>query len=77
MGGYRCYILDADDHIVQAHDIECESDEQAAVTAGGMLTQDPYYKAVEVWRTTRLVIKLDRSTGLQALSWEPAASLAR
>ncbi len=29
MVGYRCYILDAEDHIVQPHDFDCETDAQA------------------------------------------------
>ena len=41
MVGYRCYILDADDHIVQAHDLECETDAQAGSTAEGLLARDP------------------------------------
>ena len=30
MVGYRCYILDAEDHIVQAHDLDCDSDDAGA-----------------------------------------------
>jgi hypothetical protein len=39
MVGYRCYILDSDDHIVQAHDLDCETDAQAASTAQGLLAR--------------------------------------
>jgi hypothetical protein len=60
MVGYRCYILDADDHIVQAHDLDCDTDAQAASTAEGLLTRDPYCRAVEIWRATRRVAKLER-----------------
>jgi len=49
MVGYRCYILDADDHIVQAHDLECETDAQAGSTAEGLLARDPYHGSGEVW----------------------------
>jgi hypothetical protein len=60
MVGYRCYILDAEDHILQAHDLECGTDAEAASAAGGLLAQDPYHRAVEVWKATRRVVKLDR-----------------
>jgi hypothetical protein len=60
MVGYRCYILDADDHIVQAHDLECETDAQAGSTAEGLLARDPYHGSVEVWSATRRVMKLER-----------------
>jgi hypothetical protein len=60
MVGYRCYILDADDHIVQAHDFECETDAQAGSMAEHLLARDPYHGSVEVWAATRRVMKLER-----------------
>jgi hypothetical protein len=60
MVGYRCYILDADDHIVQAHDLDCDTDAQAKSTAEGLLARDPYHGSVEVWSATRRVTKLER-----------------
>jgi len=60
MAGYRCYILDAEDHIVQAHEFECDTDAQAGVTAGDLLAQDPYHQAAEVWSAARRVFKLER-----------------
>jgi hypothetical protein len=60
MVGYRCYILDADNHIVQAHDVDCATDAQAASTAEHLLARDPYSGAVEVWASTRRVLKLER-----------------
>ncbi len=60
MVGYRCYILDADDHIVQAHDLECETDAEAEFTAERLLARDPYHGAVEVWQATKRVMKLER-----------------
>jgi hypothetical protein len=60
MAGYRCYVLDADDHIVQAHDLDCETDAQAKSTAEGLLGRDPYHGSVEVWNFTRKVTKLQR-----------------
>ena len=41
MVGYRCYILDAEDHIVQAHNLDCDSDMQAQTEAENFLSQDP------------------------------------
>jgi hypothetical protein len=60
MVGYRCYVLDAEDHILQAHDLECETDEHAAALAETLLNQDPYYRFAEVWRSTRRIAKLER-----------------
>ncbi len=60
MVGYRCYILDADDHILQGHDLECETDAQARARAESLLAQDPYYRSVEVWKATRRVMRLER-----------------
>ena len=60
MTGYRCYILDADDHIVQAHDMTCDSDAQAGSTAEDLLARDPYHHAAEIWNAARRVMKLER-----------------
>jgi hypothetical protein len=60
MVSYRCYILDADDHIVQAHDLDCETDAQAELTAKSLLARDPYHGSVEVWHAKRRVTKLER-----------------
>ena len=60
MVGYRCYVLDAEDHILQAHDLECETDEHAAAVAETLLNQDPYYRFAEVWKSTRRIAKLER-----------------
>jgi hypothetical protein len=66
MAGYRCYILDAEDHIVQAHEFERETDAEAEAAAGDLLVQDPYHQAAEVWNAARRVIKLQRA-GLRHL----------
>jgi hypothetical protein len=60
MAEYRCYILDADDHIVQAHDMICDSDAQAGSTAEGLLARDPYHRSAEIWNAARRVMKLER-----------------
>ncbi len=62
MAGYRCYILDANDHIVQAHDLDCDTDAQAESSAQSLLARDPYHGSVEVWKATRRVMKLERDT---------------
>ncbi len=65
MAGYRCYILDAADHIVQAHDLDCESDAQAEATAENILVLDPYHRSAEVWHAARRVVKVERPLGLE------------
>jgi hypothetical protein len=62
MVGYRCYILDADGHIVQAHDLDCESDTEAGWAAEHLLACDPYHRAAEIWNAARRVMKLERNT---------------
>jgi hypothetical protein len=75
MVGYRCYILDAEDHIVQAHNLDCDSDTQAQTEAGTLLAQDPYHSYVEIWRATRRVAKLERQAGARLRQFRPALRL--
>jgi hypothetical protein len=74
MVGYRCYILDAADHIVQAYDLDCETDAQAETTAKGLLAQDPYHRWAEVWRATCRVARMEREVThrLRLMPEEPA-----
>ena len=65
MIAYRCYVLDAEDHILQAHDLDCENDEHAAMLAEALLHQDPYYRFAEVWKATRRVAKLERRASVR------------
>jgi len=58
--GYRCYILDGENHIVQAHDLDCATDQEARARATSLLAHDPYYPYAEVWHATRRVLKLER-----------------
>jgi hypothetical protein len=58
MAGYRFYILDAEDHIVQAFEIECANDAKARLAARQLLAGDPYHRAVEVWERTRRLMKI-------------------
>ena len=62
MAGYRCYILDVDDHIVLAHDVDCDTDAQAESKGEELLARDPYHGSVEIWCATRRVRKLERHT---------------
>jgi len=60
MVGSRCYILDGEDHIVQAHELDCATDQEAMARAEFLLTLDPYYPFAEVWHAARRVLKLER-----------------
>jgi hypothetical protein len=60
MAGYRCYILDAENHIFLAYDVECGDDAHAEQEARDLLAQNPYHRSVEVWQSTRRITKLDR-----------------
>ncbi len=64
MVGYRCYILDAEDHILQACEIECTDDALAETVAGDLLARDPYHRSVEVWDRTRRIMKIERELAL-------------
>jgi hypothetical protein len=65
---YRCDILDAEDHIVQTHEIDCADDSQAEAAAADCLGPDPYHRSVEIWKATRRLMKVKRDAafGLRA-----------
>jgi len=63
MAEYRCYILDADDHILQAYELECPDDLRAETAAGDILDRDPYHQSVELWASARRIGKFERATG--------------
>jgi hypothetical protein len=67
MVGYRCYILDAEDHILQGYDLDCQTDEQAEAGAERLLARDPYYRSAEVWKATRRVARLERPAEIARL----------
>jgi hypothetical protein len=73
MVGYRCYILDSEDHILQAHDVECADDAQAQSAAQHLLTRDPYNQAIEVWERARRIAKLHRLTSPASTAMAPLA----
>jgi len=60
MVGYRCYILDAEDHILQAHELDCKTEAEAAAMAEDLLARDPYHRSAEVWQSTNRVMRLER-----------------
>ncbi len=80
MVGYRCYILDADGHIVQAHDLDCDTDAEARWAAENLLTCDPYHRTVEIWNATTRVMKLEREAAqrMRLAQWiaHPAGMLS-
>ena len=57
---YRCYGLDAQDHILQAYEIECSDDAQAESAAQDLLARNPYHRSIEVWQRARRIRKLER-----------------
>jgi hypothetical protein len=61
MVGYRCYILDAEDHILQAYELDCATEAEVASRAEDLLALDPYHRSAEVWQSTNRVMKLERS----------------
>ena len=66
MVGYRCYVLDAEDHIVQAHDLDCECDAQAEAAAETFLRQDPCITAPSrSGGQRRRVARLKREAGIR------------
>ena len=55
MALYRIYKLDADDHIADAENVECATDEEACAKA---LQMQGAYPAVEVWEGARRVARM-------------------
>ena len=55
MPSYRCYFLDADEHIKAREDIEAEKLRDAIEQALLMLKARPQHKTVEVWEGARRV----------------------
>ncbi|HEY7581694.1 MAG TPA: hypothetical protein VH855_29195 [Acetobacteraceae bacterium] len=52
---YRVYMIGSDDHIKEAENIECATDQEACVEAERMLDA---YPAAEVWEGRRLVARI-------------------
>ena len=52
---YRAYVIGADDHIVSATALVCESDENAIAEVRRFMLG----RTIEIWSGARLVIRLD------------------
>jgi hypothetical protein len=46
---YRCYLLDAQSHIVAAEDVMCADDKAAKSRARQILSEKPEFPSIEVW----------------------------
>jgi hypothetical protein len=55
MHTYRCYLLDATDHIASVKLIECPDDDAAKLIAHNILAAEPEFSAVELWDLARQV----------------------
>jgi hypothetical protein len=47
---FRCYFLNADEHIKAAQDFECESEANAIDRARRVFAEADKYSAFELWR---------------------------
>ena len=55
MSSYRCYFLDANNHVAADHFfVECETDDRAQARADELLA-DTEYPAVEIWDGARFI----------------------
>lgn len=66
---YRVYMMDGQNHIRSAQDIECASDEDALAVAAQLAQGKP----VEVWSEARMVRRLDPAGSETVLAAPPAA----
>jgi hypothetical protein len=55
MHAYRCYLLDASDHVALVELIRCPDDDAAKLRARDILAGQPQFSAVEVWQRARQV----------------------
>jgi hypothetical protein len=62
---YRCYFIDADDHIRSYEQVECETDAQAALRAEILLAASQLTTA-ELWCGTRLVGRWSKAGAAKA-----------
>jgi len=59
---YRCYFLDAANHVAADHFVECETDDLAQARADALLATTPY-PAMEVWDGARFVYQAKHHSG--------------
>ncbi len=62
MSSYRCYCLDATNHVAADQFVECETDDLAQARANALLAVTPY-PAMEVWDGARLVYQAKQHSG--------------
>lgn len=55
MAHYRLYVLDREDHIRHAFDLECEDDEQAVAQTEARRAG----QTLELWQGARRVVRFD------------------
>ena len=62
MSSYRCYFLDAANHVAEDRFVECTTDDLAQARADALLA-DTAYPAMEVWDGGRFVCQVTRQGG--------------
>jgi len=67
MSSYRCFFLDATNHVAADYFIECETDELMQARSAELLA-DSEYPVMEVWDGTRFVYQAMQRSGRHALN---------
>ena len=62
MTNYRLYLLNRQNHIIEAHVAECEGVDDAQRTARSLLAEHVAAAAVEVWERDKVVFRSERQT---------------
>jgi len=60
MPGYRCYLFDVDDQILDVGSSQQPDDEAATRWAGDLLRRDRAARAVELWDLARFLGRQER-----------------
>jgi hypothetical protein len=73
---YRCYFLDAEDHIKAAEEIEAVSNSEVIDRALAMLKDRPQHQGIEIWEGTRRLFTSRRDISkISPRHLEPPATL--
>lgn len=67
MSSYRCYFLDATNHVAADRFFECGTDDLAQARADELLA-DTEYRAMEIWDGARFVYHATRQGGRPPLN---------
>ena len=67
MSSYRCYFLDATNHVAADRFVECGTDRVAQARADELLA-DTAYPAIEIWDGARFVYQAMRRGGRPPLN---------